>query len=546
MSIAIEAIESLSKLEICVIATQQGKTFIAIAKMEHELSRDDEFGKSLIIINTMNTLANNNQLTNRLNTINETYGDGSVCVLSSKSKLNKNFTHVKNVLELLGLCFNEHTCPRVVVCCSNSKRSNDIITLIESLNNSNSTHISRILLFYDELHKYIGSCFPRSQLEQIHNYDIVKSITALTATPDRIFQKDGFWSKMRLINLTEYSEENYVGCSDMIFNCIDDFFESPYIRTGIYDELDRQNLGFSLHTLTRYPHILRSGARVFMPAHIRRIGHNKARDLIFEINNDSVVIIINGFEKSIQYKNELNNTLTILLISENEEICETISKQIIKNNLQNRPIVYTGLLCVGMGQTLTHKSLGSFTSAIFSHMDFTNDDIYQLFGRITGRMKDWDKYNQTEVFCPTIIMNRCKVMEQCAKNMAREHNGEIVSQEDYREPMNEMGDVGQSAIDNIRILKSEKIIISRAQDTDKEIRIFDSQNEAITFGITLSVKFNSRESHIAPKALQKNGVNPSSDELIKRMWGINKKTYARLVPTRDEKWCVYWRPSYVP
>jgi hypothetical protein len=199
-----------------------------------------------------------------------------------------------------------------------------------------------------------------------------------------------------------------------------------------------------------------------------------------------------------------------------------------------------------MGQTLTHKSLGSFTSAIFSHMDFTNDDIYQLFGRITGRMKDWDKYNQTEVFCPTIIMNRCKVMEQCAKNMAREHNGEIVSQEDYREPMNEMGDVGQSAIDNIRILKSEKIIISRAQDTDKEIRIFDSQNEAITFGITLSVKFNSRESHIAPKALQKNGVNPSSDELIKRMWGINKKTYARLVPTRDEKWCVYWRPSYVP
>jgi hypothetical protein len=133
----------------------------------------------------------------------------------------------------------------------------------------------------------------------------------------------------------------------------------------------------------------------------------------------------NGIEKTIQ------------LMSYTEEVCETISKVIIENKLNGRPLVITGFLCVGMGQTLTHKSLGSFTSAIFGHIDIDNDRIYQLFGRITGRMKDWgDKYIQTQVYCPTIIMDRCRVVEECAKKMAYEHNGKMVTREDYREPMN--------------------------------------------------------------------------------------------------------------
>ena len=39
--------------------------------------------------------------------------------------------------------------------------------------------------------------------------------------------------------------------------------------------------------------------------------------------------------------------------------------------------------------------------------------------------------------------------------------------------------------------------------------------------------------------------NPSSDELFNRMWGINDKTCVRMVPTIDEKWCLYWRPSLI-
>ena len=179
--------------------------------------------------------------------------------------------------------------------------------------------------------------------------------------------------------------------------------------------------------------------------------------MIFSINNSAVIVVINGFEKTLQYKDSSGNTKTLLLSStDEEEVCETISRLVVQHNLQTRPIVITGLLCVGMGQTLTHRTLGSFTSAIFGHLDLTNDDIYQLFGRITGRMKDWgSNYIQTQVYCPTIIMNRCAVMEECARNMVQNHNGEIVTQDILNGPMHQL-EMGQSAIENIRIPKKKK------------------------------------------------------------------------------------------
>jgi hypothetical protein len=219
----------------------------------------------------------------------------------------------------------------------------------------------------------------------------------------------------------------------------------------------------------------------------------------------------------------------------------------MKHNLQGRPLVITGFLCVGMGQTLTHKLLGSFTSAIFSHLDLTNDEIYQLFGRITGRMKDWDdKYIQTQVYCPTVIMNRCSVIEECARNMACDHNGDFVTQEDYREPMNEMGEIGQSAIENIRTPKKPKVTQSHAEDTDKHYAEFETQDAAIAFGRkNLGVKFYKRKIADAPKELLIDGKNPTSTTLFNRMWGINADNIARMIPTSNGKWCVYWRPSLI-
>jgi hypothetical protein len=411
----------------------------------------------------------------------------------------------------------------------------------------NNIGITRVFAYYDELHKYINPSL-RLQIEELHNLDIIKGITALTASPDKIFEDVGFWSKIRLIQLDDFSDKNYVGYKDMIFNCLDDFYESPYIRPHPFDfeVMDAQTLGFIENVLKKFPEILGDDTRSFIPAHIRRIGHNAVRDLVFKIKNNAVVVVLNGFEKTLQYNDILGNKKTLALTSCDEEVCETISKLVLHHNLARRPIVITGLLCVGMGQTLTHKSLGSFTSAIFGHMDLTNDDIYQLFGRITGRMKDWgSKYIETQVYCPTTIMNRCIVMEECARNMASDHNGEVVSQETYREPMSELGDIGKSAIDNIRTQKKKKIVKVVAEDTDKDSAIFDTQYEAICLGKTIGCKFTRRGHDNAPAELIEDGKNPTREQLLKRMWGINNKNRGRMIPMDDKKWCVYWRPSLI-
>jgi predicted transcriptional regulator len=347
--------------------------------------------------------------------------------------------------------------------------------------------------------------------------------------------------------LDKFNDSNYAGYEDMIFNCMDNYFPHPYVRPRPFDfdQLDKDTIGFISHVLKAHPQILEGSTRTFIPAHVRRISHNNVRDVVFDINKEVVVIVINGFERSLQYKDHLGNTKTIPLASDDEEVCEIISRLIIKHNLQHRPVVITGFLCVGMGQTLTHKDLGSFTSAIFGHLDLTNDEIYQLFGRVTGRMKDWgDKYVQTQIYCPTTIMHRCNVMEKCARNMASMHNGDVVTQEEYREPMHKMGEAGKSAIENIRKVKNRQVKI-KAEDTDKQHRVFESQGDAIAFGKTLGKKLNKRLSTEAPKELQVNGKNPSVEDLFKRMWGIDEKNVVRMIPTHDNKWCVYWRPSLI-
>jgi hypothetical protein len=539
-----DSLEQACKFILCVLLTQLGKTFTAITRITTEIEQDDDLGRSIHIVFTMNTLLNNSQFAKRLKIIEDTYGKGSICVFSSKYC--GKYIHVKSRAELQGLCFDEQTCPRVVVMCSNNRRYDDGVEFLKVID-KNKTNISRAFAYYDELHNYISEPL-RFQIEQIHSLEIVKGIIALTASPDKIWKTSGFWSKLRMIQLDDFNEKNYFGYKDMIFNCIDNYFETPYVRPGPFDfeKKDSDTLGFIEHVLNKYPDILVENTRTFIPAHVRRIGHDSVRNIVFKLNPKCVVVVINGFEKTLQYNDINGNRKTLPLISEDEEVCETISRLVIKHSLQSNPIVITGFLCVGMGQTLSHKTLGSFTSAIFSHMDLTNDEIYQLFGRITGRTKDWgNKYVQTQVYCPTTIMHRCNVMETCARAMACEHNGDVVSQGDYREPMNDMGEVGQSAIDNIRRTR-ERRMIKKAEDTDKDHKVCDSQDEAIEFGkTTFGIKLKKRPNNEAPKEVLVDGKNPTSDYLFKRMWGINNKNRVRMVPTDENKWCVYWRPSLI-
>ena len=83
-------------------------------------------------------------------------------------------------------------------------------------------------------------------------------------------------------------------------------------------------------------------------------------------------------------------------------------------------------------------------------------------------------------------------------------------------------------------------------DSDKDYKVFNKLNEAIEFAKNnIKVTFTRKETDEAPKELQQDGENPSVDYVIKRFWGISSKNPARLIPTNDNKWVVYWRPSLI-
>jgi hypothetical protein len=293
--------------------------------------------------------------------------------------------------------------------------------------------------------------------------------------------------------------------------------------------------------------ILKHGSQVEVigPLSLR----NKVKkEFLFEKNDKVVVVLINGKEKSLSFNDE-NGTRKNIPLEGDTEVCDVIHEIVVKNNLRNRPKVVTGFLCVGMGQTLTNKKMGSFTHAIFSHMDLSNDKIYQLFGRITGRMKQWKRYVKTQVYCPEKITTRCWYMEMAAKNLCIGHNGEKVSKEVYEEVAQYLTDDDREDIQVNNKHKKEKEIIDRYDEDDKDFEIFDTQEEAQKFAKErFNYRIQIRKSNDLPKDLQihfkSNSVSPN--QIIKRFWGINEKTNnkVRMLPVFEgEMWIFYWRPS---
>ena len=116
-------VEQASKFLLCVRRCQEGKTFTAINRILTEIKLDEDQGRSIHMVFTMNTLLSNRQFSKRLQSIEDEHGTGSVVIFASKYE--GKYTHVSNLLELRGLCSDESDCPRVIVMCSNSRRYED-------------------------------------------------------------------------------------------------------------------------------------------------------------------------------------------------------------------------------------------------------------------------------------------------------------------------------------------------------------------------------------------------------------------------------------
>jgi len=471
-----------NKFNLCVLPTQMGKTFIIINYIKNNLLNDITEGRSLHIVFTMNTLLNNKQFSNRLECINNDYGTNSICVFSSIYK--GPYGHANNFANLVK--YTENHMPRIIIACSNKTRFSNCFNFITELakKNSDETNVRRVFVYFDELHKYISNTKYdiRRNIENLNKLNIVSGIYGMTASPNNIWTSNmsGFWSNIKIIDIKDcYHDNNYFGVNDIEFICpcknSDYNIIDGSIDSELFNEQECFTINFIIKTLKKYPDILNDNNRVFIPVKNRIKTHYYIREHLFKIRNNCLIITINGKEKNIIYKandkskdksndkskdksNDKSNEedeeyVSIPLILNKGELGDLIVENISKYNLHNRPIIFIGYNCVGMGQTLITEKLGNFTSAIFGYDVILNDNMYQLFGRITGRFKNWRKYNVTKVYCTLLCKHISNIMENCAKNIAINHNNKLLNNTKYLEPFNNTNNIDSFSKEELNILK---------------------------------------------------------------------------------------------
>ena len=447
-----------NKFNLCVLPTQMGKTFVIINRIKENLLNDGARGRSLHIVFTMNTLLNNRQFSNRLGCFNDTYGSKTICVFTSLYK--GPYVHINNTQKLNNLfAHTTENCeedgnkmPRILIACSNNIRFRNCFEFVSKLAREN-TEVKRVFIYFDELHKYISnSKFNiRNNIEEINNLPIVSGLYGMTASPNNLWSVNsvGYWSKIKIINISDqYYDDNYIGVNDIAFVCDSrdardarDAHGAPSHVKGEFRENERFTIDFIVKTLKNYPDILSDNSRVFIPVNVRRKTHNYVRDHVFTVRPESIIITLNGVDKHIQYCNADNEFTTIPIAFNKGELGDLIADHIDQNGLKGRPIVFIGFNCVGMGQTLVSEKLGNFTSAIFGYNSILNDKMYQLFGRITGRFRDWEKYEKTTVYTTKMCKHISYIMEKCAKNIAINHNDKLLDNAKYLEPFDDTADL---------------------------------------------------------------------------------------------------------
>ncbi len=518
-----------SKINLCVLRTQLGKTYQAIKRIIKEIELDLEEGRSIHIVHTMNTLLNNKQFVSRLSKILRKYGENSVVILSSDNSSNNKgkskkyvdlwdnklervvkFPHFKSLDELkLSITVpiakrNFDDIPKVIVMCCNKTRfdnmfgSDGLVEFLEECfqNNKNNTdpsalYIQRVFAYIDEMHEYINENL-RQKLERVSKFEVMESIIGFTATPDPIFiPSDPFWSKIRLIELTNYNDKNYVGASDQDWIVKDNYIpfqKENYKKPGAveHEKKAKDVLGFLEFVIeSHHQDIFKPKSRIFAPGHTKEDSHNRIMKLIFKYSPECVIVILNSKNKMLvfQDQNQVQHTRQLITSQKQSgELPDNIYDILVQNNLENRPVCYTGMLCIGMGQTLVSKKFGRFTSAILSHLDLKNDAIYQLFGRLTGNSRDWySEFVMTSIYCPSIIMNRCRAMEDCASMMV-DYQGKTIDREIYRQMLYSRH--GQDCLENLPKEKKQKSLDKKSQEEDDYLggaEWFDTKSQVENF-----------------------------------------------------------------
>ena len=438
-----------AKITICCKRTQDMKTTQCIHLIRHRIeeesvrihalfARDMPPKPSIHYIFTMNTLLNNKQFSLRLKQIEELCG-GKSKIVEFSSRKSGQYNHVSTARELKAMLLDPRECPRIVICCSNVMRFTDGETLMGDVDRIRGNEV-RQFAYYDEMHKYIEQC--RDKIKALCSLNSVKGILGLTATPAPIFiRTDPFWSKMFFMEVENLSGPNYCALADHEYKL------TP--SDAAIASAEQRVIAYIRATLAAHLHILDNGTYSFIPGVNVRRSHTAVRDAVWAVNPNAVVVTLNT-NKVVEYITA-DRSISTWQLDGNKEVGDMIADMIAcpKHNLADRPLVVTGFICIGMGQSLVCPALGTFTSIIASHEDLTNEDLYQLIGRGAAVSKGWATFRETRVYCPESTMQRCTTMEKVALSMSDVTRDDYVSLETLNAPMH-ADEAGKVTLAHIR------------------------------------------------------------------------------------------------
>ena len=487
-----------NKFVICSLRCQEGKTWVVIKAIQ------DQDPGTLNIVSTMNSLLNTEQFTNRamvsleaaeeaqdeqqIKELDSEFGENNVCVFSSKNT-RKRKNHVKTLNELIGLCALTNKCPKVIVMCAHPTRLREGFDLINLIHTDlHCPHIKKINVYMDELHSYIdmklkNGLLVRDTIIAIDKLDKVGEIWGITATAGALWRTgDDYFNSLYIHPMVVgYDDSNYCGANNVKFinHELDELGgEREYSTTDpesgeLIMHTYSDELSYVVGVLDNNPDLL-SGKQVgFIPACREVDTHNQVRNIIMEKSSyRALVVLINGKDKSVTFYPDPNDRAvakTIRLDKKTGELSKSIYELQINYELRERPIVFTGHICVSMGQTLVDNTIGSFDYVILGHDSLSSPNLYQLFGRVLGRMKGWDKPYNTRCFCSNLVMNKVHGSEKCTNN-TKKYGGTSMTHEEFIAPLKNMDDGDLIALD----MKAKELKIPKKKDNALRIPIIVS------------------------------------------------------------------------
>jgi hypothetical protein len=416
-----------------------------------------------------------------------------------------------------------------IICCSNKARMRHAFKLIEMLNKKymRGNFKKSINIWIDEAdasirlwNEYINMFNPMTENR------FVKNIVLVSATMTPVYKhlhEKGIEPNLRTYQNTH--SPNYHKYTD------------SELRHELSDKA--HNVDEQLRSiLASNSDMVIAGSKWFCPGSKNKKSHEQHCTVLCEFGFN--VLILNGANKEFRM-----NDGRIIPISEqldtDLEIAKTLNRMYYSYDMQSSPFAVTGNICVSRGITFASKINDNeflFTHAVIP--DTTNsEDAYQMVSRCNGNIRDFVSYKSPIIFVSTKTSDIIKKQEDMAVSFAKKYWKDEDSTVKITSDM-------MLSDENIRTINKPKKSKPRADPADKDYRLFDNQTDAIEFAQkTLGVKKTKRCSNDAPKTLQKDGINPTVEYLLDRMWGVDTTTLARMVPTNENKWCVYWRPSLI-